>query len=75
VIIVGICLVETGILEKNLIFLVAEANENRVVRNRRGGVGQALMFLRRPGERTPGTEATPATHHGAASLLLAHGPP
>jgi hypothetical protein len=42
-----------------------------VVRDRRGGVGQALMSLRRPGERTPGTDAEPATHDDAESLLLA----
>jgi hypothetical protein len=55
------------------------ANEDRepcVLRNRRGGVGRTLMFLRGPGERPLGTEAEPATtNHGAASLLLAHGSP
>jgi hypothetical protein len=43
-----------------------------VVRNRRERRGRTLKFQRRPGERSqPGRQI----HHGAASLLLAHGSP
>jgi hypothetical protein len=43
-----------------------------VVRNRRGGAGRALMFLRRPGERPPGAkDRRRAGHQPRCSVAVA----